>query len=115
MGCFSEEILTFSCAVCSAQSLPEPTPDTPLMVKAVASFYSLDSRDLSFEVGDTVKVTGVDRATGWWIGTVDGVQYGLVPMNHLQFLPPGTELPLTPVSMYSTTSAAVEQTASITT
>ena len=68
----------------SVHSLPEPTPVAPLTFKAIASYHSNDPGDLPFLAGDIVTVTGIDRNTGWWIGTLDHKVSGLVPMNYVQ-------------------------------
>ncbi len=44
-------------AVASVRSLAEPTAETPLVVRAVASYYSADAGDLSFAAGDIVYIT----------------------------------------------------------
>ena len=48
--------------------------------------------NVSCSQDETINITGVDAATGWWIGTIDFVKYGLVPMNHVKASPVSNQI-----------------------
>eukprot|EP00730_Choanoeca_flexa_P020356 TRINITY_DN9946_c0_g1_i5.p1 TRINITY_DN9946_c0_g1~~TRINITY_DN9946_c0_g1_i5.p1 ORF type:complete len:128 (+),score=21.73 TRINITY_DN9946_c0_g1_i5:233-616(+) len=60
----------------------KPTRENGLALRAVHD-YTGGSGDLSFHKGDTVTIVDQDPATGWWVGTKDNVEFGLVPVNLL--------------------------------
>lgn len=76
-----------------------PSKDEPFRLTAISTYNSGQDGDLAFAQGDQVTITGVDDGTGWWIGTVDGINYGLVPMNHVSDSPGGEDAasPASPV------------------
>eukprot|EP00054_Salpingoeca_dolichothecata_P021626 m.138886 g.138886 ORF g.138886 m.138886 type:complete len:358 (+) comp24052_c0_seq2:438-1511(+) len=63
--------------------LRDPTKEEPLRFVAISSFRG-EQGDLCFDKGASISVTGVDEKTGWWVGTLDGHNYGLVPMNFVK-------------------------------
>eukprot|EP00911_Craspedida_sp_UC1_P002455 UC1_evm1s1828 len=64
-----------------------PTPERPLHCVAISDYIAAKSDELSFKCGESITVTGVDEASGWWIGVgaaATSSSSGLIPMNHVR-------------------------------
>ena len=65
-------------------------PDqVPKKVRALFDFDAQDENELAFNIGDVIDVV-YERDDGWLVGILNGIS-GLVPVNHIEYLPAGEE------------------------